>query len=107
MIDAFENGGAVKLNVTPVVEHINDDDDVKGLADKAVASMQANPNYESKLCPQNRQNAIKIMKSETCHYFLLVRTLIQMVACGLAIIVEWTDEKDNTFTRIFVSVSCA
>ena len=105
MIKACANGGAVKLNVSQVVEHINDDDDAKGLADKAVASMQANPNYESKLCPQNRKNAIKIMTSETCHYFLLVRTLIQMVACGLAIIVEWTDEEGKTFTRIFVSVS--
>lgn len=105
VIKAFANGGGVKLNVSSVVEHINDNDDIKGLAGKAVASMQANSNYESKLCPQNRENAIKIMTSETCHYFLLVRTLIQMVTCGLAIIVEWTDEKDKTFSRIFVSVS--
>ena len=105
VIKACANGGAVKLNVSQVVEHINDDDNIKGLAEKAVTSMQANPNYESKLCTQNQKNAIKIMTSETCHYFLLVRTLIQMVACGLAIIVEWTDEEGNTFSRIFVSVS--
>ena len=95
----------MKLNVSQVVEHINDEDDIKGLAKKTVASMQANPNYDSKLCPQNQENAIKIMTSETCHYFLLVRTLIQMVACGLAFICVWTDEKGNTFSRIFVSVS--
>ena len=105
MIKAFANGGAMKLNISQVVEHINNDDDIKGLAEKTVASMQANPNYKSKLCPQNRENADKIMKSETCHYFLLVRTLTQMLIRGLAFTCKWTDEKDKTFTRIFVSVS--
>jgi hypothetical protein len=105
VIKACANGGAVKLNVSKVVEHINDEDDIEGLVEKTVASMQANPNYDSKLCPQNQENAIKIMKSETCHYFLLVRSLTEMIGRGLAIIVEWTDEKGKTFSRIFVSVS--
>ena len=105
MIKAFANGGAMKLNISQVVEHINNDDDIEGLAEKTLASMQAEPNYLTNLCSGNQENADKIMTSETCHYFLLVRTLIQMVACGLAIIVEWTDEKGKTFTRIFVSVS--
>ena len=101
---AFADGGAIKFDISQVVKAINNDD-IVGLVEKTVASMQANPNYKSKLCPQNRENADKIMKSETCHYFLLVRTLTQMVACGLAIIVEWTDDKGKTFSRIFVSVS--
>ena len=105
MTAAFADGGAVEFDISPIIEAINDDDDVKGLADKAVASMQANSNYDSKLCPQNQKNADKIMKSETCHYFLLVRSLTQVLSRGLAFICKWTDEEGNTFSRIFVSVS--
>ena len=105
MTAAFADGGAVEFNISPIIAAINDDDNIKGLAKKTVASIQANSNYDSKLCPQNQKNADKIMKSETCHYFLLVRSLTQMLSRGLAFTCKWTDDKGNTFTRIFVSVS--
>ena len=104
MTAAFADGGAIKFDISQVVKAINNDD-IVGLVEKTVASIRAEPNYDTKLCPQNRENADKIMKSETCHYFLLVRTLTQMLIRGLAFTCKWTDEKDKTFTRIFVSVS--
>lgn len=95
----------MEFDISQVIEAINDDDNIKGLAEKTVASLRAEPNYDTNLCPQNQKNADKIMKSETCHYFLLVRSLTQMLSRGLAFTCKWTDEKGNTFSRIFVSVS--
>ena len=96
---AFANGAALKVDASPLF-----DTSAVTLVEKTTNDVKQQPEYEN-LNNGDKENATKIMTSETCHLKVVAESYVKLIGLGLAFIWKWTDDAGNTFTRIFVSVS--